>query len=349
MASGDTLSSLSLRNPKTIIVLSILVVLSSIPGGVLAQGPDDHTIVLDSDPEKIQDVTVDGQIYQIYRYENLLPYASGIEVFRDGERVTSEEEARRVIRSAAWTRSLDRMDDEELGRLKETQQTVRRIDSTLTPIVDLLDAIIGFVDGMKENSVGGTSVWDLAVSTHPSLREFDSSVRQVRSDVGEVRRATERVSQNLRVVIREIEREKGEDQANYGELSASIEDSSAGFEQLRERALRVRDSLSEASDGAQAASNRVSGVPVVGGDLSNAFADMSNRLGEAASTMDDFASRLGSQHQRLNELNAYAESEERDMMAEWRSRQTAESRVYGTLGGVGLVSVLAGFLVFRRI
>jgi len=66
------------------VVLFVALFFLAAVSGVAASEPGEHTAPLDRGYEKVGEATVDGTTYEVYRYDNILPYASGYEFF-DGE------------------------------------------------------------------------------------------------------------------------------------------------------------------------------------------------------------------------------------------------------------------------
>jgi hypothetical protein len=330
------------------LLVAAIVITGLIPLPIAAQGADGNRVLLDSDREKIADVRVDGQTYTVHEYENALPYASGIEVYANGQRVTNEAEARRVAQAIAWRRAAEGVDSADIETLKQIDENAQRINQIVTPILDVLNQALAVIDDLKQRQIAGQSAWDLVTSSSPALAEFETTARELQSELQEWKTAADGVNENVPLVINDVERiERGEN-VDYNSVSQHFAASVEGTGQLQSQSTEVRDGLAATAGAASTASSEVRSVPVVGGQLSEFYGGVSVQLDEASTNVGDFSDALGQQQSQLADIKATADSEEQRMMSEWETRQTAEMRVYGTLGGVVLIGLLVPLLFLRR-
>lgn len=80
--------------------LIALLLIGTVPAGVAAQGSPRH-VLLDADATRIAEVHTDGQTYVVFAVENRLPFASGVEVYADGRRVTDPATVDAVFQALA--------------------------------------------------------------------------------------------------------------------------------------------------------------------------------------------------------------------------------------------------------
>lgn len=119
----------NLRTVLGVLLVTAIVITGAVPLPIAAQGADENRVLLDSGREKIADVSVNGQAYTIYEYENVLPYASGIEVYTNGQRVDVKAEARHVAQVIAWRRAAKGLDSTDIETLKQIDENAQRIIS----------------------------------------------------------------------------------------------------------------------------------------------------------------------------------------------------------------------------
>lgn len=330
------------------ILVAGLIVISTIPIPVAGQDVPESRVLLDTDREQIDSVSLDGETYQVYRYENLLPYASGIEVYSNGERITSESDANRVLRVIAWERATEQLGPEEIDTLRSIHQSAQEIQQLVSGPISALNTILGFIDWMKETSVAGFNVWEEAKNVVPALEGFDTAARDLRAELEEWRNAAQAVNENLPPVINALERIKRGEEVDYSKLSQQFADSMSAMERLQSKSDELERRLSDMSQRSDEIATATASIPVVGGDISDAFTRLSNEISSAASRVDQYSSELSEQESNLRDVKQTAESERNTMMRQWQSRQNAQLKVYGTLAVLSLPVVAGLFYVFRR-
>jgi len=343
IASDSTTDRETETNPPTVSATEATPTESS-PPPASAESINAHQFLLDSEKEDVESVRVKGQVYKVYRQENMLPYASGIEIYTNGERVTSEETARAVIQKVAWQRATSEMGSDDIETLRQLNQSTASINKVLTPPLEALNYILGFIDNWKEQGV-----WSTATSLSPQLSAFETSARELRNGLQGWKEAADQVNQNVPLLINDLERmERGED-VEYDKVSSHYSATATGLDQLQSRSANVSDQLATVSEAAGTVSSEVSGIPFVGEDFSKGLTELSATSENASSQVDQFSSDLGQTQSKLSSVRSSAESTESEMMPAWNTRQTAEMKVYGTLGGGGLVGVVVVGSLIRRL
>ena len=342
VASDSTTDRETETNPPTVSATEATPTESS-PPPASAESINAHQFLLDNEKEDVESVRVEGQVYKVYRQENMLPYASGIEIYTNGERVTSEETARAVIQKVAWQRATSEMGSDDIETLRQLNQSTTTINKVITPPLEALNYILGFIDDLKEQGV-----WSVATNLSPQLSAFETSARELRNGLQGWKEAADQVNQNVPLLINDLERMKRGEDVNYDKVSSHYSATVTGLDQLQSRSANVSDRLATVSEAAGTVSSEVSGIPGVGEDFSKGLTELSATLGDASSQVDEFSSDLGQTQSKLSSVRSSAESTESEMMSAWNTRQTAEMKVYGTLGGGGLVGVVVLGSLIRR-
>jgi ABC-type transporter Mla subunit MlaD len=343
VASDSTTDRETETNPPTVSATEATPTESS-PPPASAESINADQFLLDSEKEDVESVRVEGQVYKVYRQENMLPYASGIEIYTNGERVTSEETARAVIQKVAWQRATSKMGSDDIETLRQLNQSTTTINKVITPPLEALNYILGFIDDLKEQGV-----WSVATNLSPQLSAFETSARELRNGLQGWKEAADQVNQNVPLLINDLERMKRGEDVNYDKVSSHYSATVTGLDQLQSRSANVSDRLATVSEAAGTVSSDVSGIPGVGEDFSKGLTELSATLGDASSQVDEFSSDLGQTQSKLSSVRSSAESTESEMMSAWNTRQTAEMKVYGTLGGGGLVGVVVLGSLIRRL
>ncbi|RJS68374.1 hypothetical protein CW714_10215 [Methanophagales archaeon] len=77
-------------------------------------------VFLDTDIEIIDKVSYAGTAYHVVKYNNRLPYASGIEIFSsDGSQVTDSGTAKSILTSVAWKEAAAQLKPSDIDTLRD--------------------------------------------------------------------------------------------------------------------------------------------------------------------------------------------------------------------------------------
>lgn len=331
----------------TVIFSVVAVVLAS--SGAAVAAPDDHTVVLDTGFEEVGEIRLDGTTYEIYRYDSVVPYASGYEFFANGERIDDAEDAERIGRAYAWKTALnEEMDDEDVANLRDVGTTADRAGAVISTPLSAVETALGAVDEAKQTERLGVSLWDVAVSAVPQLSGIESALRTTRD---ELRRWDERVGEigeDVTRVADEAESVRAGGEAEYDELPALFEDASEGLNEAEEISRGLGNDLSEAGVLAGGIADELGGVDRVGEDLASPFRSLSSALDETASRVEGFADSAEEGRAAVEATHERATAEESRLTTGWNRRQSAVFRVYGTGVALVLAAVVALYGYRRR-
>ena len=154
----------------------VLLVLTVVAPSALAAEPGGYTVPLDTGHEQVGDVTVDGTTYEVYRYDNVLPYVSGYEFFGDG-RVNDGNVARRVRRAYAWKTAVnEEMKDEDIEELRNVGETAGRARDVVSVPLEAANSTLRVLGG-------GSSERNPAVAAVPGLNTTETAVRAARDEL----------------------------------------------------------------------------------------------------------------------------------------------------------------------
>lgn len=306
-------------------------------------------VLLDQDRRALRTVRHDGQTYTVYRYDHVLPYASGVEIYADGERVTDPQRARAVARIVGWQRAAGRVGPEDRDELRRVLEQTRRIERIVTPPLNALDGIVGVIDRLKTTSALGVSLWDLATRAYPQLEQFEAAVRTMQTELREWKQASAAVNDNVPPVLTALDRMERGRPVDYRSLPERFRTAQRGTDRLASKSASVATRLSRGSSTSAEIAAELESVQGMPGWAPGAFDQLSGVLGEAAARIDEFRATLVDQRQTLASTRSEARSEQARLMNQWQTRGAATQRTYGTLGGAGLV-LIGGLtvLVWRR-
>jgi len=330
----------------------VAVVAGALFVGAAAGSPDDHTAPLDSGFERVGETTVNGTTYEVYRYDNLIPYASGYELFVNGERVGNREEVQRVARVYAWeTAARQEVTDAELGRLRSTATTTKRASAVVSAPFTAIDTALSVVDELdrREAPLTNTSVWDIVTSASPRLGTAESLLRTTRDGLEEWEESLGSIGEDVEKAVGAVEalRDGERPEDDYEELDGVFENATEGLDTTVESSSALRSDLEEASNISGDLAEEVSGVRFVGEELASPFRGLEASLGNVSDSVRGFEERAKASRQNLKRVSSRASSEERAVNLGWRRRSAAEARVYGTFVLL-LVLFLGGVYAYRR-
>lgn len=194
----------------------------------------------------------------------------------------------------------------------------------------------------------GQSAWEIVTNSSPALAEFETAARELRDELQDWKTAADGVNENVPLVIEDVERIKRKENVDYNNVSQHFTASIEGTSRLQSQSAQVRDGLASTAETASTASSEVRSVPIIGGQLSQFYAEVSIRLDDASTDVGGFSDALSQQQSKLADVKATADSEEQQMMNAWNARQTAEMRVYGTLAGAVVLVLLVPLVILGR-
>jgi DNA repair ATPase RecN len=332
--------------------LSVFVIVSTVPFPVTAQGPGPSSTLLDTNAETVANMEIDGESYTIYRVENTLPYASGIEVYTNGEQVTDRAEiepaisrlaARRTLAGvntdisaakitsssaaeerftiAAWQVAATELGSDDIQQLERVSDTASRIDRMVSPPLSAIDSVLGLFQRMKETGAFGVTVWEVAVNSYPQLPQVEGILSEVESELQEWNGAAERVTKNTDPAISSLKKAQQGRAVDYSQVSSQLKAASAGLTDLQSKSSEVESSLSTASEETRTAAEELRGSRVPNSVI-RPLSQLSQRLGATASEVDAFATTLAESSSRLSNVRTTARDRKQRMMNEWQSERS---------------------------
>lgn len=320
-----------------------LLVLVAVTPSVLAAEPNDHTVPLDTGYERVGNVTVNGTTYDVYRYNNLLPYVSGYEFFGDG-RVEDSDRARRVRNAYAWETAVnEEMDGEDIERLREVGKTAGQAHEVVKVPLEATNVTLRVLGGEGTSS----SAWGTAVSVLPALNTTETAVRGARD---ELLRWNDRVGNASDDVVGFAEMSNELQEGNTtrhdkaGRLAA---DAGTGLSDAAEASSTVAETLRGATNRTASVARRVENATVVGERFGPPLRRLETSLRNATATVEGFASSASEARDTVGRVRDRALEEEASLSEGWRARRSASVRLYGT-GAVVLAVLIVGYLWRRR-
>ena len=320
---------------------------------------DKNKILLDSGSELIGDVKQVGNTYYVVRYNNLLPYASGIEIFSSsGTKVTDPDKADSILNSLAWEQGAEQLKPSDIETLEEILQTTKQIHSSITPVISATDSMLSMTSWFKNDACiivpvhGEKCAWDPLKASYPGITVLESELKSLKSDLNEFDGATTQVSNSLPSAISGLK-----DLQAGGEmkpqLQKNIQTSMSAFSTLKSKTNKISSSLSEISSNLSSAEHSIRSASDTRfvGDFIGTFAayvgNLRNDVIDLKNDANSFSNTLSQQNAKLSSVST-VNSNAAEMSNSWDSRQGAATKVYGSLGAVAVIVLLIVVLVVRK-
>lgn len=332
---------------KSLLVLTLLV--NSLTIGVAAQSQP-RQILLDTEAAQFAEVHTNGQTFIVYRVDNALPYASGLEVYSDGERVTSESTVEEVFRALARRKATKFQPEREtiakLGRVIEQSQALQ---TTTTEAIMAINETLEYRGKLQETSINDSSAWEIATDQSDALDEgfasgFSGSSEAVefRNQLQALRASAIELEKNAtRVITLLKQRQAGED-INRSDLYRRYAGVYSDLERMNQAVSEIGDRTGQLAETSQTAATQVGSVRQVGDDLQERLASLSMSLNETEASLDNVGPALLELREGLPKVAADVQFQE-DLMKQWNRRQAASMKVYFTIGE-SLILLVAGVI-----
>lgn len=343
------------RVAKLILVVVLLV--SAVSTGAVAQDQPRHAL-LDGEPTELATVHTNGQTYVVYAYDNLLPYASGIEVYTDGERVTDAETVDEVFRALARRRATTfEPEARSIERLRRVVTRSRSIQAATTDAITALNETLAYRETLQETAVNDTTAWEAAIDTSESLdgtfaRGFSGGAAdagELREQLLAVRASAASLETDAARVVTLLQRQQAGEEINRSDLYRRYAAVYAELERLRSQVASSRSALLETANASRAGASEARSLPTVGEEIHRRFAALGEALDRAASRLAGTGPALADVRTSLPAV-ATDEAFQRQLTERWKTRQGAVMKIRVTLveGGILLAALALALLETRR-
>lgn len=323
-----------------------MLLVGATPMAALAQGASNpQTVLLDQDTTHIADITVDGQQYSVYRHNNVFSWASGIGIYTNGERVTSESTAEAVLTALAQRRAVQELGAEEIRQLRTTSQNVSTTNVS-APATAINETLV-YMERMKTVRENGTTVYNASVEAAPQIPEFNETARELLPELRSFENDSTAYRSNATALIELLEqRENGTDvdsQRLYAQYAATLNAKNALSDHLEFDG--INEQLTQVASTSETIAMNVSAVPERGNETAQHFWRVHNESAVAANQ----TAALSLSEFEFGEVQERAESLEEDWMEDWNSRRNPATTVYQSIGAIVVViAAVGGYIAWRR-
>lgn len=325
-----------------------MLLVGATPMAALAQGASDpQPVLLNQDTTHIADITVDGQQYSIYRHENVFSWASGIDIYTNGERVTSESTAEEVLTALAQRRAVQDLGAEDISQLRTTSQNASTAATNVSSMATAINETLVYVERMKTVRENGTTVYNASVEAAPQIPEFNETARELHPELRSFENDSTAYQSNATALIELLEqRENGTDvdpQRLYAQYVATLEAKNDVSDHLGYDG--IDEQLSEVAGTSETIAMNVSSVPERGNETAQHFWRVHNESAVAANQ----TAALGLSDIEFDDVQERAESLEEDWMEDWNERRNPASTVYQSIAAiVVIIAAVSGYVAWGR-
>jgi len=317
--------------------------------------PDDFRIPLDLKIEKIDEVLIGGKVYEVYRYKNLLPYASRIVVLSRNGIVEDRDIVEDVLSTLAWKEASKKISQEDIETIRNIGKLSQEMVNVLSPVEAILSGVLDGIGKMKsyciDIRIARKCAWDVITAAYPEMSSLETSLRSLDREIGEWLSASSMVSKEAPVVAQALESAKmGNELPDT--IQEDISSLISAFMRLEGKTSEFSSALRSVSDTLTSAGRNIiskSGVPLIG-DAIRSFGELlvnaGNSIGGVKKNIDSLSAEMTRLSERLSSVRNEAQARSDQFMSEWEKGINAESKVYGTI--TGLPVLILGIFALGR-
>lgn len=340
---------MSSQRIATVLVVG-MVLLSVVPVTAVAQAAP-SPLLLNQDRTSVGTVSLDGERYQVYRFESSLAYASGISVYHDGAQIRSESRVRRVLSAMAQRRAVAALGQTELDTLRTVRAQARILANETGSAASFLNETVAANDDLRDVTVDGETAWNASVAAAPSFRDFHDRADDLQPALLTTEENARSVVATTTDLIRVLEaRQNGTDVSTkrvWDRYDAAMD----AIDRLSGQSYKI-DGLTQLADLSRQVATDVETVPETGPDTADRFRRVGNETETAANRTTaafETLDRAVGLDSTLSAVKDTARATQERWMASWRDRRYAPRDVYGTIVGVPVAIIAAlGYVQYRR-
>lgn len=317
---------------------------------------DSKKILLDTDSEIIHETKQSGNVYYVVKYNNVLPFASGLEVImEDGTLVSNSYKVKPIFTSLAWSEAAKKLTVNDIQTLNSILTTSNKINNVVSPVYSKTSSVLDKVDLLKTQCVGisvlRVCAWDVVTSGYPEISLLESAVRMLNNELSDWSKASTDVNKNLPKAISGLEKLRGGGELNPT-LQNDIDKSLSSFSTLKSKTNQMVDRLSSISTTLSIAESSlisISNNQLVGNlilDFAHFIGGLNNQVISLKNEAQTFSNTLSTQSKKLVSVTDFAEGKTDEFLGLWNARQNAVTVVHATILGIILaVGVVIGVVL----
>lgn len=345
------------RHTIRTVLLGVIVLVSITPAAATParQGP---TPIVTTDYERMGQVVVSGQVYELYTYDSPLPYVGGLAIYRGGDPIRSRTAVERVVRVHARQTAVAGLRRDELETIRRLRDRGRTLAANVSAALATINATLDYTRALENTTVGNRTAWNASLAAAPGLeglvrppyRGGTSDLAALRATLVEVRRSATALSENATAVITMVGRQRNGTSIDKTALFRHYSAVLGALDRTTSLAEDVEPTLATTANRTDRIATNVSTVPEVGATLSTRFRALTSQLRSTAVQLSAVTTELPRGRTALGQVDRRAAAMRERLLHRWTSRGTVRAKVYGSIAE-GLILALAGILTtiqYRR-
>jgi len=310
--------------------------------------------------EHIASVTEGDSIHLVYRYTNIVPLVSGIEILDEqGKRtIILPNRARKVLKTLGWHEAMKLVEQRDI----EVMQGILASSETIRDVVEepsqLVSAVIDGLDYLKTLSadipfVGRISAWDAVVKVYPSVGAVYDALKTLDNELDSWLEASTQVTESLPKAISSMQQSLQEEEVP-DDVATNFEQAMLGLDSLAEntdrtasRIAEIESEISSLRRGLDSAAD----TPIVGGaiaSVADAAGSLERSLRDVRTRLTSFSTDMRNQRKKMSRVVQEAETKADKYYKLWKRRQGAEIKIFGFVFGIPALTIVAILLVWRK-
>lgn len=150
----------------------------------------------------------DGDYY-IVKHSNLIPLASGIEIFSsDGEKINGISEVSNSLYHLSFKESSKLITDYDVQKLNEILDISIVINKFITPLSEITGFLTQKIIWAKSTCVSGYCLWNVITLAYPQLASVANELERLDDEFQGWRSSSYELRNNIPIVLNEIEKAK---------------------------------------------------------------------------------------------------------------------------------------------
>ncbi|MFB6299093.1 MAG: hypothetical protein ABEH65_02410 [Halobacteriales archaeon] len=331
-------------NRSIAIGLACLVLLSTMPTGVVAQGTSADPVVL-TEYERAERVIVDGTTYRVYTVESPLPFVDGIAVYRNGRSVESESVVKRVVAVHARQTAVAGLRSDEMAILRRLKQESETIEKRVPELIAEINVTITYTEKLNGTTIDNRTARELAIERIPAFEEeFEvgygaARIEQLRKSLMRLETAARNLNENATAVITLVEQRRNGTEIDKTELFRHYVATISALERTETLVDDLKYPLSETADHMTAIANQSDRIPSVESPMEQRFTAVANEFKTTREALLETKKRLTSDRKTLQKVDRRAEAIRERLMKQWISRGALKAKIYSMLGEATLLAI----------
>lgn len=326
------------------IVLVGLVVLSTVPSGVIAQEPSPpaNPVPL-TEYERSDRVVLDGQTYRVYTYNSPLPFVDGVAVYSDGRAIENRNLVEKVVAVHARQTTVAGLRSDEMAILRRLKRQSHTLEKRIPAVVAEINATIAYTEKLEETTIGNRSARTVAIERIPAFEdEFrveygKSRIERTRKTLLKLETAATNLNENATAVINLIEKRRNGADIDKTELFRHYVATISALERTETVASDLKYPLSVTAEHLTTIAKQSDKLPRVETEMKRRFTTFAEEIETSKKTIIETRKRLTADRKTLQKVDRRAEAMRERLMKQWEPKGSIKAKVYGLIGEIGLL------------